>query len=67
MQRGLPAHALLTKADKLSRGAVGNTVLAVRKQLQSAWGDSVSVQSFSAESKQGVDELRAVVAGWLEL
>ncbi len=67
MQRGLPAHALLTKADKLSRGAVGNTVLAVRKQLQSAWGDSVSVQAFSAESKQGVDELRAVVAGWLEL
>jgi hypothetical protein len=25
------------------------------------------VQAFSAESRQGVDELRSVVAGWLEL
>jgi len=25
------------------------------------------VQAFSAENKMGVDELRAVVAGWLEL
>ncbi|WP_242102391.1 MULTISPECIES: ribosome biogenesis GTP-binding protein YihA/YsxC [unclassified Lysobacter] len=67
MQRGLPAHALLTKADKLSRGAAGNAVLAVRKELQARWGDSVGVQAFSAESKQGVEEARKVVAGWLEL
>ena len=33
--RGLPAHALLTKADKLSRGAQGNALLAVRKELAS--------------------------------
>ena len=65
--RGLPAHALLTKADKLSRGAQGNAVLAVRKELSSAFGDTVSVQAFSGESKQGVDEARAVVSGWLEL
>ncbi|MDH5831492.1 ribosome biogenesis GTP-binding protein YihA/YsxC [Luteimonas sp. M1R5S18] len=67
MRRGLPAHALLTKADKLSRGAAGNTVQAVRKQLSALWGDSVGVQAFSGETKAGVDELRAVVAGWLEL
>ena len=67
MQRGLPAQALLTKADKLGRGAAGNAVLAVRKQLQARWGDSVGVQAFSSESRQGVDELRAVVGGWLEL
>ena len=67
MRRGLPAHALLTKADKLSRGAAMNTVQAVRKDLSASYGDSVSVQAFSGESKQGVDELRAVVAGWLEL
>jgi GTP-binding protein len=65
--RGLPAHALLTKADKLSRGAQGNALLAVRKDLASAFGDSVSVQTFSGESKQGVDEARKVVGGWLEL
>ena len=67
VRRGLPAHALLTKADKLGRGAQGNAVLAVRRELQAAYGDTVSVQAFSAESKQGVDEARAVVSGWLEL
>ena len=65
MRRGLPAHALLTKADQLSRGAAMNTVQAVRKDLSASYGDSVSVQAFSGESKVGVDELRGVVAGWL--
>ena len=67
MRRGLPAHALLTKADKLSRGAAMNTVQAVRKDLSATYGDSVSVQGFSGETRQGVDELRAIVAGWLEI
>jgi len=66
-RRGLPAHALLTKADKLSRGAAANAVQAVRRQLSAAYGDSIGVQAFSAESKAGVDQLRAVVAGWLGL
>ena len=65
VRRGLPAHALLTKADKLSRGAASNAVLAVRRELSGPYGDTVSVQAFSGESKQGVDEARAVVAGWL--
>jgi GTP-binding protein len=65
--RGLPAHALLTKADKLSRGAQGNALLAVRNDLASTFGDSVSVQTFSGESKLGVEEARSVVGGWLEL
>lgn len=64
-ERGLPAHAILTKADKLGRGAAGNALLAVRKDLQAQYGDTVSVQTFSAESKAGVEELRSVVAGWL--
>jgi GTP-binding protein len=67
MRRGLPAHVILTKADKLSRGAAGNTLQAVRMELSRAFADSVSVQLFSGESKQGVDELRGVVAGWLAL
>jgi GTP-binding protein len=67
MRRGLPAHVILTKADKLSRGAGGNTLQAVRMELSRAFADSVSVQLFSGESKQGVDELRSVVAGWLAL
>ena len=67
MERGLPAHALLTKADKLGRGQQGNALQAVRRELSSRFGDSVSAQVYSSESKQGVEELRAVVAGWLAL
>ena len=67
VQRGLPAHCLLTKADKLSRGAAGNALIAVRNQLSSRFADSVSVQTFSAEAKAGVEAARDVVAGWLEL
>lgn len=67
VRRGLPAHALLTKADKLGRGAAGNTLQAVRMELSRAFADSVSVQTYSAESKQGVDELRGVVARWLQM
>ncbi len=67
VSRGLPAHALLTKADKLGRGQQAQQLQAVRRELSSAFGDTVSVQTFSGESKQGVDEARAVVGGWLEL
>ena len=67
VQRGLPAHALLTKADKLGRGQQAQALHAVRRELSSAFGDSVGVQAFSGESKQGVEEARAVVAGWLGL
>src|SRR5690606_5517352 len=65
--RGLPAHALLTKADKLGRGQQAQAVAAVRRELAAAGAGQVGVQAFSSESKQGVDEARAVVAGWLEL
>jgi GTP-binding protein len=64
-ERGLPVHALLTKADKLGRGAGLNVLQAVRRDLQGQYGDTVSVQTYSAESKVGVEELRKLVAGWL--
>ena len=67
VQRGLPAHALLTKADKLGRGQQAQALQAVKKELFSSFGDTVGVQTFSAVSKQGVEEARAVVAGWLGL
>ena len=67
VSRGLPAHAILTKADKLGRGAQGNALLAVRKLMQAEYGDVVSVQLFSGESRQGVDEAREVIGRWLEL
>lgn len=67
VNRGLPAHALLTKADKLGRGAAGNVLQAVRKELKAEYGDGVSVQTFSALHKTGVDEARAVIRGWMAL
>ena len=66
VRRGIPAHVLLTKADKLSRGAAGNVLLQVRRDLGAMFGDTVGVQVFSGESKQGVDEARAVLGGWLD-
>lgn len=67
ISRGLPAHAILTKADKLGRGAQGNALLAVRKDMQAEYGEGVSVQLFSGESKIGVDEARRTIRGWLDL
>lgn len=65
VENNLPVHAVLTKADKLGRGAGLNILQAVRKDLQATYGDSVAVQTLSSESKAGVDELRQVVARWL--
>ena len=65
MQRGRPAHALLTKADRLSRSQQMQTLQKVRKDLHSAYGDSVSVQVFSGEDRTGVDEARSAIGGWL--
>ncbi|KIQ97508.1 ribosome biogenesis GTP-binding protein YihA/YsxC [Lysobacter sp. A03] len=67
VSRGLPAHAILTKADKLSRGAQGTALLEVRKALKADHGNAVTAQLFSGESKLGVDEARRVIEGWLEL
>jgi len=67
VHRGLPAHALLTKADKLSRNQQAQTRQQVIKALASRFGESVSVQVYSARTKTGVDEVRALVAGWLAL
>ncbi len=60
----LPVHCVLTKADKLNRGPAQQVLLQVRKQL-STRTVPVSVQLFSAPSKQGVDELSTALAHWL--
>lgn len=65
VERGIPAHALLTKADKWGRGQQMQALQAVKKDLFASYGDTVSVQTFSSESKLGVDEARDVVLGWL--
>lgn len=66
LNRELPVHILLTKADKLSRSEVKNTVLKVRKHYGLA-EHLVSVQSFSSSKKEGVAELIAVLNQWFAL
>jgi len=56
--RGLDCQILLSKADKLSRGAGLNTLQAVRKALLEG-GLTASVQVFSAHAGTGVDEARS--------
>ncbi len=62
----LPAHVLLTKADKIKRGAQQNSKLQTQKQLKDA-GIDASVQTFSALKKTGLDELVGKLNSWLEL
>jgi GTP-binding protein len=57
-------HILLTKADKLKRGAAGTALLQVRAALKSN-SDRVSVQLFSALKHDGHKELIAVLDTWL--
>jgi len=64
--RLLPCHVLLTKADKLGRGAQSATAAQVRKQLKELT-QPTTVQTFSMPARIGIDEARTVVCGWLGL
>lgn len=61
---GKPVHILLTKSDKLKRGAAKNELMRVRNALKE-WEDLVSVQMFSSLKKDGVDQLRQKIDQWL--
>ncbi len=60
----LPAHILLTKADKLSKSKAKATLLAVRKEL--AERNNISIQIFSAHSGQGVPQARQHISELLD-
>lgn len=61
--RGLPLHLVLTKADKLGRGKQKEALLQVRNRV----AEQVGVQTFSATSGLGLDELDATMARWFGL
>lgn len=64
-QSELPVHILLTKADKLKRGAATNALLSVKQQLQREQiDDLVSAQLFSALKRLGVAELEHSLLAW---
>lgn len=64
-QRQLPTHILLTKADKLSRGAANTQLQAVQSEIVN-WRAPFSVQLFSSLKKQGLNELVTILDGWIE-
>ena len=57
--RGLPTLTVLTKSDKLPRNAVQERVRSIRTELGLTDADPVVV--FSAETRTGVDEIRAAI------
>lgn len=61
-----PVHVVLTKADKLKKGAASKQLMGVKKALKEANFDA-SVQMFSALKKTGIDELQQVLNGWMGL
>lgn len=65
LDKEIPVHILLTKADKISRSEAKNIVLKVRNHYQ-LHEDLVSVQAFSSLKKQGVDELIAKLNVWYD-
>jgi GTP-binding protein len=67
-QAGLPAHLLLTKADKLSRGAAAAVLHKVRSRLAHEYQSTMQVtaQLFSALKRTGVAEAQEKLAEWME-
>ncbi|MDI1352044.1 MAG: ribosome biogenesis GTP-binding protein YihA/YsxC [bacterium] len=65
LNRQLPVHILLTKADKVSRSEAKNTVLKVSKHYELA-EHLITVQSFSSLKKLGVEDLIVQLNSWYE-
>lgn len=62
--RNMPLLILLTKADKLKRGAAKSTLLQVQKSLADA--TNITVQMFSSLKNEGVADACEHVAQWFE-
>jgi GTP-binding protein len=66
-QANMPVHILLTKADKLSRGAAGTVLIQVKKAVKDAGlADTVTVQCFSSLKNSGIDLLKEKLQTWLD-
>jgi GTP-binding protein len=69
LRGGLPVLLLLTKADKLGRGAAHSAQLAVEREARGQSGTDAMphVLAFSAQEKTGVEALQALLDQWLEV
>lgn len=64
--RRLPVHILLTKADKLGRGAGMKVLAGVRRDIAKISGAVVTAQLFSAHSGDGVAAARGAIERLLD-
>ncbi|PJE78310.1 putative GTP-binding protein EngB [invertebrate metagenome] len=62
-ESSLPLHILMTKSDKLKRGAARQALQKLRNELKTF--SKVTIQLFSALKKQGVEDLALVLDKWL--
>ena len=61
----MPVHLLLTKSDKLKRGAINNVLLSVKEELaKEKLSASFTIQAFSSIKKFGLDELKQKLTIW---
>ena len=63
VKSNLPLHLLLTKSDKLKRGAAQNVFLKVRAKMEPF--PNVTVQLFSSFKTIGVAEARDLITRWM--
>jgi len=61
----IPSHILLTKADKLSKGAAKNVLLSVNKQIKTMGYSNVTTQLFSSLKRTGSETVTEVMDRWL--
>lgn len=65
-QADLPVHILLTKSDKLKKGAGKQSLLSVRNELKKL-SLNASVQLFSSLNKSGKEEATQKLDDWFEV
>jgi len=59
-----PVHILLTKADKLSKGAASSVMLKIKKMLKDQEYDNFSVQTFSSLKRTGSETVMQKMDEW---
>ena len=64
LRRGLPILALLTKADKLKRGAAAAALAQIRREA-GGMGGEIHCEPFSALDREGIEPVQARLDLWL--
>ena len=65
-QVDMPVHILLTKADKLKRGAAQRSLREVESHLRGIHLEQAGVQTFSSLKRCGIEQVQARLDEWLE-